>query len=198
MARRDPRGSRWSAIILRDSLRESGSGKRVLMSPRKPAKGAQVTTAELLTRLASRTGHVGVVGLGYVGLPLALTFARMGFQVTGFDIDAHKVEKLQRRESYIRHIPASAIAQAVEKWHFQATSDFKQLRGMDVILICVPTPRNEHREPDMSFVRNTAESIRATLRRGQLVVLESTTYPGTTEEIILPILEKSGLRCPAL
>jgi len=166
------------------------------MSRKKLAKGPQVTISELMTRLTNRTGHVGVVGMGYVGLPLGLAFARTGFKVMGFDIDPVKIEKLQRRESYIRHIPATAIAEAVEKWDFRATGDFGKLRGMDAILVCVPTPLDEHREPDLSFVRNTAESILATLRPGQLVVLESTTYPGTTEEVVLPILEKSGLRCP--
>lgn len=166
------------------------------MGRKKIAKGAHVTTSELMTRLTNRTGHVGVVGLGYVGLPLALAFARTGFRVMGFDIDATKIERLNQQQSYIRHIPSSAIAQAVREWKFRATSDFGKLRGMDAILVCVPTPLDEHREPELSYVRNTAESIRAALRPGQLVVLESTTYPGTTEEVVLPILEKTGLRCP--
>lgn len=166
------------------------------MAAGKPPKRTRVTTSELLARFVDRRGHIGVVGLGYVGLPLALAFARNSFRVTGFDIDPIKVDKLLRGETYIRHISPSSITEATEQWHFQATADFKKLREMDAILICVPTPLDEHREPDLSFVRNTAESIRATLRPGQLVVLESTTYPGTTEEIVLPILEKSGLRCP--
>ncbi|MFB3923195.1 MAG: nucleotide sugar dehydrogenase [Terriglobia bacterium] len=166
------------------------------MNRKKSAKDAQATTTELMTRLANRTAHIGVVGMGYVGLPLALAFARTGFRVTGFDIDAAKVELLNQRQSYIRHIPSEAIAQAVDEWKFRATADFRKLRHADAILVCVPTPLDEHREPDLSFVRNTAESIRSTLRPGQLVVLESTTYPGTTEEVVLPVLEKSGLRCP--
>ncbi len=166
------------------------------MSRKKLAQGAHVTTSELMTRLTNRTGHVGIVGLGYVGLPLGLAFARSGFRVMGFDIDAAKIEMLDQQQSYIRHIPSTAIAQAVREWKFRATADFKKLREMDAILVCVPTPLDEHREPDLSFVRNTAESIRAALRPGQLVILESTTYPGTTEEVVLPILEKSGLRCP--
>jgi len=149
-------------------------------------------------KLESRSAHIGVIGLGYVGLPLSLLFARRGFATTGFDIDPAKVEMLGKGESYIRHIPASAIAQQVETRAFRATADFALLEAMDAILICVPTPLDQHREPDLSFVRNTTEAIAPHLRPGQLVVLESTTYPGTTEEVVLPILEKSGLRCSIL
>ena len=151
-----------------------------------------------IDKVRSKTAHVGVIGLGYVGLPLGLLFARNGLPTTGFDIDPAKVEKLAKGESYIRHIPASAITEAVGKGGFGATTDFARLEAMDAILICVPTPLDAHREPDLSFVRNTAESVTPHLRRGQLVVLESTTYPGTTEEVVLPILEKSGLSCPIL
>jgi len=149
-------------------------------------------------KVQNGTANVGVIGLGYVGLPLGLLFARNGLPTTGFDIDPAKVEKLAKGESYIRHIPGSAIREAVAKGSFRATTDFALLEQMDAILICVPTPLDAHREPDLSFVRNTTESIRAHLRRGQLVVLESTTYPGTTQEVVLPILEKSGLKCPVL
>jgi UDP-N-acetyl-D-glucosamine dehydrogenase len=150
------------------------------------------------SKVQSKAAQVGVIGLGYVGLPLGLLFARNGFPTTGFDIDPAKVEMLERGESYIRHIPGPAIAEQVEKEGFRATTDFAFLKAMDAILICVPTPLDQHREPDLSFVRNTAEAIAPHLRRGHLVVLESTTYPGTTEEVVLPILEKSGLRCPIL
>ena len=165
------------------------------MAAKKKAKFA--TSAALFARLQNKTAEVGIVGMGYVGLPLALSFARAGFKVTGFDVDSDKVEKLQQRQSYIRHIPSSAIAEAIVKRDLRATDDFRRLRDMDAILVCVPTPLDEHREPDMSFVRNTAESICAALRPDQLVVLESTTYPGTTEEVVLGTLLKSGLRCPA-
>jgi len=158
------------------------------------------------TRLAEEAGihakfrtpsvKVGLVGLGYVGLPLALLFGRKGLETTGFDIDGAKVEALMRGESYIRHIPAAEVRAQLEKKNFRASSDFAGLEKMDAIIICVPTPLDEHREPDLSFIRDTAEAIRAHLRAGQLVVLESTTYPGTTEELVLPILERSGLRCP--
>jgi UDP-N-acetyl-D-glucosamine dehydrogenase len=134
--------------------------------------------------------------MGYVGLPLALGFARNGFPTTGFDIDPAKVEKLGRGETYITHIPAEAIAAPVKQGKLAATSDYRQLKEMDAIVICVPTPLDEHREPDLSYIESTAEAISANLRAGQLIVLESTTYPGTTDEVMLPILEKSGLRCP--
>jgi UDP-N-acetyl-D-glucosamine dehydrogenase len=139
--------------------------------------------------------QVGLVGLGYVGLPLALLFARKGFRTTGFDIDAAKIETLGRGESYIKHIPGGEIAAQLEARRFRASGDFSGLAAMDAVIICVPTPLDEHREPDLSYIRSTAEAIAAHLRAGQLVVLESTTYPGTTEELVLPILERSGLRC---
>lgn len=140
--------------------------------------------------------NVGIIGCGYVGLPLALRFAEAGHRVTGFDSDPEKVAKLNAGKSYIEHIPQTKIQQFVHSRHFAASSDFSRLRGMDAILICVPTPLDERREPDLSYVEATARSIQPHLQKGQLVVLESTTYPGTTEELVLPILEKSGLRCP--
>jgi len=153
------------------------------------------TLDELQSRINEKTAQVGVVGLGYVGLPLALAFARNGFRTTGFDIDTAKVEKLGRGETYIGHIPDSVIAHQVKKGLLAATADYARLREMDGIVICVPTPLNEHRDPDLSYIRSTAEAIGARLRPGQLIVLESTTYPGTTDEAVLPILEKAGLRC---
>jgi UDP-N-acetyl-D-glucosamine dehydrogenase len=152
----------------------------------------------LVSKFEEKRAQVGIIGLGYVGLPLGLLFARKGFRTTGFDIDPAKVEKLARGESYIGHIPGAVVSEEVKKGHFQATSDYARLREMDAIIICVPTPLDEHREPDLSYIRNTAEAIGAHLRRGQLVVLESTTYPGTTDEVVLPMLEKSGLHCPRL
>ncbi len=148
------------------------------------------------TRVQGRTARIGVVGMGYVGLPIALLFARKGFQTTGFDIDPAKIVSLRQGKTYIKHIPESEIAQEVQQGHLLPTTDFAKLRDMDAIIICVPTPLDDHREPDLSYIRATAESISHHLCRGQLVVLESTTYPGTTEEVVLPILEKSGLRCP--
>ena len=139
---------------------------------------------------------VGIIGCGYVGLPLALRFAEAGHKVTGFDVDPHKVSMLNAGKSYIEHIPQNKIQQFVNSRHFSATSDFEKLKEADAIIICVPTPLDERREPDLSYVEQTAISIYPHLQKGQLVVLESTTYPGTTEEMVLPILEKSGLRCP--
>jgi UDP-N-acetyl-D-glucosamine dehydrogenase len=141
---------------------------------------------------------VGIIGCGYVGLPLALRFAEAGHRVTGFDTDAAKVEKLNAGQTYIQHIPAEKVQQYVNCHHFEATADFSRLREMDAILICVPTPLDERREPDLTYVEQTARSIAPNLQRGQLVVLESTTYPGTTEELVLPILAAGGLRCPVV
>jgi UDP-N-acetyl-D-glucosamine dehydrogenase len=140
--------------------------------------------------------HIGIIGCGYVGLPLALRFAEVGHRVTGFDTDPAKVEKLNAGQSYIEHIGAERVRQAVQTKRFSATADFARLRETEAIIICVPTPIDERREPDLSYVENTVQSIRPNLQRGQLVVLESTTYPGTTEELVLPILEQTGLRCP--
>jgi UDP-N-acetyl-D-glucosamine dehydrogenase len=139
---------------------------------------------------------VAVIGCGYVGLPLALRFAEAGHKVTGFDTDPEKVRMLNAGKSYIEHIPQTKIQQFVNSRHFNAVTDFSKLKEADAVIICVPTPLNEYREPDLTYVENTAKSIQPHLVRGQLVVLESTTYPGTTEELLLPILAKSGLQCP--
>ena len=139
---------------------------------------------------------IGIIGCGYVGLPLALNFAAKGHSVMGFDTDPGKVEKLNRGESYIKHIPATEIAKHVHSKRFSATTDFAKLREMDAALICVPTPLDERRDPDLSYVEDTAKAIAPHLQREQLIVLESTTYPGTTEELVLPILEQGGLHCP--
>src|ERR1700681_4883656 len=138
---------------------------------------------------------VAIIGCGYVGLPLALRFAEAGHKVTGFDTDPNKVNMLNAGKSYIEHIPQTKIQQFVNSRHFNATTDFARLKEAHAILICVPTPLDDSGEPDLSYVEQTAISIYPHLQKGQLVVLESTTYPGTTEELVLPILEKSGLRC---
>ena len=147
---------------------------------------------DLKQRLASDRATVGVIGLGYVGLPLALTMVEAGKRVVGLDVDAAKVERLEEGQSYIRHIEASRIVAAGKR--FRATTDFRALADCDAIIVCVPTPLTEGREPDLSYVSRTAETIAEHLRAGQLVVLESTTYPGTTEEVMQPILERGGLR----
>jgi UDP-N-acetyl-D-glucosamine dehydrogenase len=151
----------------------------------------------LLSRISSREAVVGVIGQGYVGLPLALTFAESGFQVIGFDVDPAKVESLNRGESHVRHVGTVRVAKAAATGHFTATGDFARLAECDAILVCVPTPLGTHREPDLSFVHSTASTICEHLRPGQLVVLESTTYPGTTDEEVKAILELSGLSTPA-
>ncbi|QFU16211.1 nucleotide sugar dehydrogenase [Microvirga thermotolerans] len=155
---------------------------------------APVNVSELLASFKARKARIGIVGLGYVGIPLALTANKAGFEVLGFDIDAPRVDQLNRGESFIKHIPANLIAEAVKGGKFQATADFDRLNEPDAILICVPTPLTKHREPDLSYVENTARAIAPRLRRGQLIVLESTTYPGTTDEVIKPIFEATGLK----
>ncbi|HEY6100299.1 MAG TPA: nucleotide sugar dehydrogenase [Anaeromyxobacter sp.] len=150
----------------------------------------------LLSRLRARTARVAVVGLGYVGLPLALTFARRGgLAAVGIDVDPEKPRILHEGRSYIRHVPADEIAQAVKEGALEATTEFGRIAACDAIVICVPTPLTREREPDLSFVERTGEAIAPWLHAGQAVVLESTTYPGTTEEVLLPILERgSGLK----
>lgn len=139
--------------------------------------------------------NIAVLGLGYVGLPLSLQFARSGVNVLGLDIDPVKVETLSRGESYIKHISAAAIREQLENKHFGASSDFSRVREVDAVIICVPTPLNRYREPDLSYILNTGHAIAPYLRRGALVVLESTTYPGTTDGDLRAVLEKgSGLK----
>ncbi len=148
----------------------------------------------LLERISARSASVAVIGLGYVGLPLAIAVARAGFPAVGFDIEAPKVESLNGGQSYIEAVTSEALAEQVAGGRFRATAHFTELAGCDIIIICVPTPLTRHREPDLSFVRDTASTIARHLRRGQLIVLESTTYPGTTDDVIRPILEDTGLK----
>ena len=150
---------------------------------------------KIVELIKSHKAHIGIIGMGYVGLPLAKVFSHNGFPVTGFDIDPVKIKALTQGKSYIKHIPDSLIREMRRKYHFHATDNFKELKAMDAIIICVPTPLTVMRDPDMSYIENTAQSIAANLRKGQLVVLESTTYPGTTDEVVKPILEKTGLKC---
>ena len=155
-------------------------------------KGAPAAD-RLHARIAARQARVGVIGLGYVGLPLARAFANAGFPTTGFDTDEAKVDKLNGGQSYLRHIPGPDIHAMVATGKFRAEADFARLADMDAILICVPTPLTAGREPDLSHVVATTEAVARRLRAGQLVVLESTTYPGTTAEVMRPILEEGGL-----
>jgi UDP-N-acetyl-D-glucosamine dehydrogenase len=150
---------------------------------------------DLRERIESGTAMVGVIGLGYVGLPLALTFAERRFRVLGFDVDPEKIEAIGQGRAYIRHLEGHRVVDARSSGRFEATGDFARLSEPDVLIICVPTPLTPQREPDMSYVVGTTRRVRDTLRRGQLVVLESTTYPGTTEDLVRGILEESGLVC---
>jgi UDP-N-acetyl-D-glucosamine dehydrogenase len=151
--------------------------------------------ADLKSRIADGSATIGIVGMGYVGLPLARVAAGKGFAVTGFDTDPGKVEMLMRGQSYIRHIPSADLAGLIGQGLLDATTDFSRIRDMNAVLICVPTPLTKHREPDVSYIVSTGEAIAPYLRPGQLVVLESTTYPGTTAEILTPILQRGGLVC---
>ncbi len=146
-----------------------------------------------LRRIDAHDAYIGIIGQGYVGLPLALTFVEKGFRVLGFDVDAEKVAALNGGECYIRHVDRVRVKRARETKLFEATADFTRLHEPDAILICVPTPLTAQKEPDLTYVRQTAEAIRRHLRRGQLIVLESTTYPGTTDELVRGVLEQGGL-----
>jgi UDP-N-acetyl-D-glucosamine dehydrogenase len=148
---------------------------------------------QLLERIAAREARVGIVGVGYVGLPLAVVFAEAGFHVTGIDLSAERVAQINAGSSYIADIPSEAVARLRAEGRIDATTDFSALAQMDAISICVPTPLRQTRDPDISFIANVTEQIARHLRPGQVIVLESTTYPGTTREVILPQLEASGL-----
>lgn len=149
---------------------------------------------DLVRKLRNKEACIGVIGLGYVGLPLVKTCLNSGFDVIGFDVDKRKVKMLNRGESYIKHVTATDLMPFLAENKFQATSDFQNLSTVNVIIICVPTPLDPHKNPDLSFVLSTTEVILQNLRKNQLVVLESTTYPGTTEEEMLPVLETGGLK----
>lgn len=149
---------------------------------------------ELLRKINDRKALVGVIGLGYVGLPLVREFCEAGFRVMGFDIDPEKVKMLNAGKTYIRHLPGKYFLDLIQKKRFTPTADMKLLGKPDAIMICVPTPLNKMREPDVSYIVNTSRQIAKSLRKGQLISLESTTYPGTTREVMLPILEEGGLK----
>jgi UDP-N-acetyl-D-glucosamine dehydrogenase len=148
----------------------------------------------LIKKIENKSAIIGIVGLGYVGLPLALEFATKGFKTIGFDIDERKIPILNSGKSYIKHISETKIKKVVSTKKFSATSDFSKMTDVDAIIICVPTPLNEHREPDMTFIENSGKMIAQYLRKGQFVSLESSTYPGTTEEILLPMFEEAPIR----
>jgi UDP-N-acetyl-D-glucosamine dehydrogenase len=148
----------------------------------------------LLERISTKKAHVGVIGLGYVGLPLAVEFARQGFDVTGFDVDDGKTAQINAGQSYIPDVPQADLCEVVKAGRLRATSNMADLAGMDVIDICVPTPLRKTKDPDLSYVVRAVEAVAASLKRGQLIILESTTYPGTTDEVVQPMLETRGLK----
>jgi len=148
----------------------------------------------LKERLSGRTATLGIVGMGYVGLPLAIAAHKAGFTVVGFDIDAEKVKVINRGQSPIHNIDGKKVAVMVESGKFHASADFDEMKNVDALMICVPTPLSHHREPDVSFIERTGEAIAPRLQRGQMVILESSTYPGTTQDVLRPILETSGLK----
>lgn len=152
-------------------------------------------TASLADRIENQTAVVGIIGLGYVGLPLANAFLRVNFRILGFDVDPSKIEQLKQGKSYIRHIPSERINEWNESGRFEPTADMSRLGEADCILICVPTPLTDSRDPDLQYVEDTCQHIAKSLRPGQLVILESTTYPSTTRDVMLPILEATGLKC---
>ncbi|MFP4082682.1 MAG: nucleotide sugar dehydrogenase [Candidatus Aminicenantes bacterium] len=149
---------------------------------------------KLEKKIKDRKAHIGIIGLGYVGLPLLKTFLASSFQVMGFDVDRKKVNMLNQGKSYIKHVTTAELKSYIKGQKFEATSDFRRLGEVDVTIICVPTPLDSYKNPDLTFVLDTTEVIAANLKKGQLVVLESTTYPGTTEEKMLPVLESAGFK----
>ena len=149
---------------------------------------------ELKEKIRNKQARIGIIGLGYVGLPLAVEFARAGFEVTGFDVDVVKVSSINKGHSYIGDVPSADVACAVREGRLKATDDMSKLHDMDAIDICVPTPLRKTRDPDLSYVILAVDAVRARLRPGQLVILESTTYPGTTDEVVQPALEEGGLK----
>jgi len=173
--------------------RRAGTESVLETAPQAAASGADFEA--LLHKILTRDARVAVMGLGYVGLPLIRLFASKGFRVIGCDVDQSKIDQLNRGRSYIKSVPSAAIAKFLADKQLLATSDFKHLASADAIFVCVPTPLTADGKPDVSSIRQTAKAIANTLRRGQLIVLESTSYPGTTREIMKPELEKKGLRC---
>ena len=158
----------------------------------KTSSSSAIHQAELLNKLRSRQALIGIVGLGYVGLPLSLTYAEVGYRVLGLDIDQSKADAINNGRSYIEHIDGARVAQARQNSRLEATIDFSRAAEADALILCVPTPLNEYREPDLSFIRATMAALLPYLRAGQVLSLESTTYPGTSEEELRPLIEQQG------
>ncbi|HCX30321.1 MAG TPA: UDP-N-acetyl-D-glucosamine dehydrogenase, partial [Blastocatellia bacterium] len=149
---------------------------------------------QIIALIKDKRAHVGVVGLGYVGLPLLAEFARSGFEATGFEVDANKAAQINSGKSYIGDITSSRVKELVDSKLLRATTDFDDLQECDAVIICVPTPLRKTKEPDVSYILAAAEEITKRLHHGQLIILESTTYPGTTDEVLLPMFENTGLK----
>lgn len=165
------------------------------MTEQSKNKAAEAALSSWLDRADAHDLKVGILGLGYVGLPLGLAFCEAGFKVLGFDVDPSKVETLNAGDSYIEHLETERVSKVVHGGLFEATASFDRLSEPDALLICVPTPLDEHRQPNLKYVEKTATEIAARMRPGQLVILESTTYPGTTDDLVRPILDGAGLTC---
>jgi UDP-N-acetyl-D-glucosamine dehydrogenase len=158
-------------------------------------KGGKMVFKELDGKIAQGKAKIGIIGQGYVGLPLAVEFANAGFSVTGFEVDDKKVKSINRGVSYIGDVSSAVLSDLVKRKMLSASGDFSQLKKQDVIIVCVPTPLRKSKDPDVSYIISSTDSIQKNLRKGQLVILESTTYPGTTRELVLPMLEETGLSC---
>ena len=150
--------------------------------------------SELSNKIKTKNAKIGIIGMGYVGIPLGLEFVKAGFSVTGFDKDKKRVDDINSGKQVMKHISSNLMAEFIDQGKGTATMDFTKMRDTDCLIICVPTPLDEHEQPDMSYVENATNEISKNLSKGKLIILESTTYPGTTREIVMPLLEKSNLK----
>src|SRR5262245_52217409 len=162
--------------------------------PSRRGSRSRSAATELLQRIEARKARLGVIGLGYVGLPLAVELGQAGFRVTGFDIDERRVGELAKGRSYIQDVPSSLVKDLVRSGNFEPTTDFSALQHLDAVNVCVPTPLSKQRDPNVSYIVSAAQHVAKHLHRGMLIILESTTYPGTTEELILPMLQATGMK----
>jgi UDP-N-acetyl-D-glucosamine dehydrogenase len=170
--------------------------QKPIKSVKETRRGESVTNNKqsLLNKISTHSARIGVIGLGYVGLPLVVEFARGGFDSVGFEVDSRKADTINRGESYIPDVPIRHVAELVAGKKLSATIDFTRLKEQDIIIICVPTPLRKTKDPDVSYILAATEKIQATLRPGQLIILESTTYPGTTDEVLRPMFDETGLK----
>jgi len=165
------------------------------MDKYKPERVANSVASELIRKIQDKSARIGVIGLGYVGLPLAVDKAIAGYEVIGFDIQQRRVDMVNQGVNYIGDVVDDELRQVVSDGRLRATTDYDEIKNLDIVTICVPTPLDKNKQPDLTFIRNSAQEVAKRLHAGMLVVLESTTYPGTTEEEVKPILESTGLKC---